>query len=149
MQVIRANAIGKVIRSKDTNFSEGDIVTTYMFPVAEFCVMPINWLQKINPTIGITLPDYLSCLGKYLTLLSYNSSHSFFKSTPLCLLVATIFHLYVFSLLLFFNFMSITSFSCIQIMQSYWIKAHSRVYHLHFRDIRYLLKPKFLFQVIN
>ncbi|XP_070006225.1 2-alkenal reductase (NADP(+)-dependent)-like isoform X2 [Nicotiana tabacum] len=62
-QVIRANAIGKVIRSKDTNFSEGDIVTTYMFPVAEFCVMPISWLQKINPTIGITLPDYLSCLG--------------------------------------------------------------------------------------
>nr|XP_033512180.1 2-alkenal reductase (NADP(+)-dependent)-like isoform X2 [Nicotiana tomentosiformis] len=62
-QVIRANAIGKVIRSQNTNFSEGDIVTTYMFPVAEFCVMPINWLQKINPTIGITLPDYLSCLG--------------------------------------------------------------------------------------
>ncbi|KAL3363632.1 hypothetical protein AABB24_012738 [Solanum stoloniferum] len=62
-QVMRAFGIGKVIRSKDTNFSEGEIVMSRICPVAEFGVLPSNLLQKINPADGVALPDYLSCLG--------------------------------------------------------------------------------------
>ncbi|XP_016501650.2 2-alkenal reductase (NADP(+)-dependent)-like [Nicotiana tabacum] len=62
-QVIRALGMGKVIQSKDTKFSEGDIVLSRICPVSEFGVMPSNLLQKITPAIGIALPDYLSCLG--------------------------------------------------------------------------------------
>ncbi|WMV38738.1 hypothetical protein MTR67_032123 [Solanum verrucosum] len=62
-QVMRAFGIGKVIRSKDTNFSEGEIVMSRTCPVAEFGVLPSNLLQKINPADGVALPDYLSCLG--------------------------------------------------------------------------------------
>ena len=63
-QVIRALGMGKVIQSKDTKFSEGDIVLSRICPVSEFGVMPSNLLQKITPAIGIALPDYLSCLGE-------------------------------------------------------------------------------------
>ncbi|XP_015080947.1 2-alkenal reductase (NADP(+)-dependent)-like [Solanum pennellii] len=62
-QVITAFGIGKVIRSKDTNFSEGEIVMSRICPVAESGVLPSNLLQKINHADGVALPDYLSCLG--------------------------------------------------------------------------------------
>ncbi|KAG5596453.1 hypothetical protein H5410_037685 [Solanum commersonii] len=62
-QVIRAFGIGKVVRSKDAKFSEGEIVTSRFCPVSEFGVLPSNLLQKIKPDDGVALPDYLSSLG--------------------------------------------------------------------------------------
>ncbi|KAL3363635.1 hypothetical protein AABB24_012739, partial [Solanum stoloniferum] len=61
-QVIRAFGIGKVVRSKDAKFSEGEIVTSRFCPVSEFGVLPSNLLQKIKPGDGVALPDYLSSL---------------------------------------------------------------------------------------
>ncbi|KAI3708098.1 hypothetical protein L2E82_37154 [Cichorium intybus] len=62
-KAITGFGIGKVIRSKNKNFSEGDIVTNPFIPVAEYCVVPSDFLRKIDPTVGINLPNYLSCLG--------------------------------------------------------------------------------------
>ncbi|XP_054816413.1 2-alkenal reductase (NADP(+)-dependent)-like [Prosopis cineraria] len=62
-QVITAFGIGKVIRSKDSEFEEGDVVLHPYFPVAEYCVMTSHMLKKIDPKAGISLPDFLSCLG--------------------------------------------------------------------------------------
>lgn len=62
-QVITEFGIGRVIRSKDSNFPEGDIVINPFFPVAEYCVMPSAFLRKVDPTAGIALPDYLGPLG--------------------------------------------------------------------------------------
>ena len=89
LQVITAFGIGKVVRSKDTNFSEGELVMSRICPVAEFGVLPSNLLQKINHAHGVALPDYLSCLGRLifkvlrfstyklqiLTLISYTLLH--------------------------------------------------------------------------
>ena len=55
-----------MIRSKDSNFKESDIVVSPFSPVAEYCVTPSVFLRKIDPTNGISLPDYLSSLGGFL-----------------------------------------------------------------------------------
>lgn len=62
-EVIKAFGIGRVIRSNNNNFTEGDIVINPFSPVAEYCVAPPNFLRKIDPTSGVALPDYLGCLG--------------------------------------------------------------------------------------
>ncbi|KAG4170823.1 hypothetical protein ERO13_A12G173933v2 [Gossypium hirsutum] len=63
-QVITAFGVGRVMRSKDEKYSEGDIVLNAFFPVAEYCVVPSSVLiRKIDPEAGIRLPEYLSCLG--------------------------------------------------------------------------------------
>ncbi|KAK6251674.1 hypothetical protein QUC31_013394 [Theobroma cacao] len=63
-QVITAFGIGRVIRSKDDKYNEGDIVLNAFFPVAEYCVVPSDVLiRKIDPAAGVPLPEYLSCLG--------------------------------------------------------------------------------------
>ncbi|KAI4334118.1 hypothetical protein L6164_018849 [Bauhinia variegata] len=61
-QVITAFGVGRVIRSKDSNYKEGDVVFSQL-PVAEYCVVPSSTLKKIDPTNGVPLPDYLSALG--------------------------------------------------------------------------------------
>ncbi|XAR68106.1 NADPH:quinone reductase [Bertholletia excelsa] len=62
-EVITELAIGRVVRSKDGKFSEGDLVLNAFSPVAEFYVVPAAVLRKIDPTAGVELPNYLSALG--------------------------------------------------------------------------------------
>ncbi|GAV66983.1 ADH_zinc_N domain-containing protein [Cephalotus follicularis] len=63
-QVIPAFGIGRVIHSKDDRYKENDIVLNAFFPIAEYCVIPADSLiRKIDPEAGISLTDYLSCLG--------------------------------------------------------------------------------------
>ncbi|KAG6657790.1 2-alkenal reductase (NADP(+)-dependent)-like [Carya illinoinensis] len=63
-EVITAFSIGRVIRSKDDNYKEGDIVLNPFSPIANYCVVPAGSLiRKIDPTSGVPLPDYLSSLG--------------------------------------------------------------------------------------
>ncbi|XP_024960006.1 2-alkenal reductase (NADP(+)-dependent)-like [Cynara cardunculus var. scolymus] len=62
-KVITGYGIGRVVRSKNNNFSEGDIVVHPFFPIAEYCITPSDFVRKIDPTADISLPDYLSCLG--------------------------------------------------------------------------------------
>ncbi|KDP22717.1 hypothetical protein JCGZ_01819 [Jatropha curcas] len=63
-QVVKALGIGRIIKSKDRAYKEGDIVLCPFFPVAEYIVMPSDPLiRKIENKPGITLPDYLSSLG--------------------------------------------------------------------------------------
>lgn len=63
-QVISAFAVGRVIRSKDSNYKEGDIVLNPFFPVAEYIVVPsAAFIRKVDPVSGVPLPDYLSSLG--------------------------------------------------------------------------------------
>lgn len=64
-EVISAFGVGRVIKSRDSRYGEGDIVLNPFFPVAEYCVVPADLLiRKIDPTASrISLPDYLSCLG--------------------------------------------------------------------------------------
>ncbi|KAA8526513.1 hypothetical protein F0562_008284 [Nyssa sinensis] len=62
-EVITAFGMARVIRSKNSKFTEGDIVLHPFAPVAEYCVVLSDFLRKADPTAGIALPDYLSCLG--------------------------------------------------------------------------------------
>ncbi|KHN44872.1 NADP-dependent alkenal double bond reductase P1 [Glycine soja] len=63
-QVITIFGIGRVKRSNDSKYEEGDIVLSASFPVAEYCVMPSSEIDaKIDAASGISLPDYLSTLG--------------------------------------------------------------------------------------
>lgn len=63
-QVITAFAVGRVIRSKDSKYEEGDLVLIPSSPVAEYCIVPSSQvLRKIDAATGISLPDYLSSLG--------------------------------------------------------------------------------------
>ena len=62
--MITAFAVGRVIRSKDSKFVEGDLVLIQSAPVAEYSVLPSAQIsRKIDAAIGISLPDYLSSLG--------------------------------------------------------------------------------------
>ncbi|TXG55373.1 hypothetical protein EZV62_020629 [Acer yangbiense] len=55
--------IARVIESKDSNYTKGDIVISAFLPVAEFAVLPSDLLaRKIDTTPGISLTDYLSSL---------------------------------------------------------------------------------------
>ncbi|KAK0589021.1 hypothetical protein LWI29_008592 [Acer saccharum] len=63
-EVIQVFGIARVIESKDSNYTRGDIVISAFLPVAEFAVLPSDLLvRKIDPTPGISLTDYLSSLG--------------------------------------------------------------------------------------
>ncbi|KAJ9170069.1 hypothetical protein P3X46_018204 [Hevea brasiliensis] len=63
-EVLVAFGVGRVIKSKDSRYSEGDIVLNPYFPIAEYCVMPSDSLiRKIDVTAGIAIPDYLNALG--------------------------------------------------------------------------------------
>lgn len=64
LQVITIYGIGRVKRSNDSEYKEGDIVLSANFPAAEYCVMPsCEIVRKIDAACGISLPDYLSTLG--------------------------------------------------------------------------------------
>ncbi|KAJ0110471.1 hypothetical protein Patl1_02011 [Pistacia atlantica] len=64
-QVISAFGIGRVIRSKESTYSEGDFVLCPFLPVAEYSVVQPSHLhlRKIDPASGISFTDYLSTLG--------------------------------------------------------------------------------------
>nr|XP_043630190.1 (+)-pulegone reductase-like [Erigeron canadensis] len=62
-KVITGFGLGKVVKSKNSNLKEGDIVVNPYCPVAEYCVVPLDFLQKIDPTPNIPLPNYMSSLG--------------------------------------------------------------------------------------
>lgn len=64
--MITAFAVGRVIRSKDSKYKEGDLVLVPSSPVAEYCIVPSSQvLRKIDAATGISLPDYLSSLGRF------------------------------------------------------------------------------------
>ncbi|XP_057730490.1 2-alkenal reductase (NADP(+)-dependent)-like [Arachis stenosperma] len=65
-EVIRGVGIGRVKVSKDSKYKEGDIVLVFGdLPFAEyFVISSTNIFTKIDAASdGISLPDYLSCLG--------------------------------------------------------------------------------------
>lgn len=63
-EVIVAFGIGRVRKSKDERYKEGDIVSHPYLPVAEYCVISGDHIiRKLDPEGGVSLPDYLSCLG--------------------------------------------------------------------------------------
>ncbi|KAI4353209.1 hypothetical protein L6164_002174 [Bauhinia variegata] len=62
-QVINGFGAGRVIRSNDSNYKEGDVVLSPFSPVAEYCVIPSGFLRKLDPTNGIPLLDYFNTLG--------------------------------------------------------------------------------------
>ncbi|KAL9453662.1 hypothetical protein AB3S75_009297 [Citrus x aurantiifolia] len=63
-QVILAFGIARVIRSKDSRYSDGDMVLSAFLPVAEYSLLPCDLLtRKLDPALGIPFPDYLSSLG--------------------------------------------------------------------------------------
>ena len=67
MQVVSAFGVGRVVRSKDSDYGEGDIVISAYIPVAEYCVLSSQALiRKIDADAGILLPEYISTLGTYV-----------------------------------------------------------------------------------
>lgn len=65
LQVVTGYGIGRVTASRNDKYREGDIVVNPFFPVAEYCVVPPDFLRTINSgSSGIALPEYLSSLGK-------------------------------------------------------------------------------------
>ncbi|XP_020238223.1 2-alkenal reductase (NADP(+)-dependent) [Cajanus cajan] len=63
-EVITAFAVGKVIGSRESKYSEGDVVLVPSAPLAEYCIIPSSTIaRKIHAATGISLPHYLSALG--------------------------------------------------------------------------------------
>ncbi|GKA40136.1 NADP(+)-dependent 2-alkenal reductase-like protein [Tanacetum coccineum] len=62
-KVLTEFGIARVVRSKNSNFNEGDIVVNGFSLIAEYSVIPSDFLRKIDPTANINLPDYINCLG--------------------------------------------------------------------------------------
>ncbi|KAI5340318.1 PREDICTED: 2-alkenal reductase [Prunus dulcis] len=63
-EVLSTFGVGRVIRSKDSDYVEGDIVVSPLTPFAEYGVVPSQLLtRKIDPNDGIPLPEYISLLG--------------------------------------------------------------------------------------
>ncbi|XP_044506784.1 2-alkenal reductase (NADP(+)-dependent)-like [Mangifera indica] len=64
-QVIFSYGIGRVIRSKESNYSGGDFVPSPVMPVAEYSMVQPSQLRfkNIDPGPGIPFTDYLSTLG--------------------------------------------------------------------------------------
>ncbi|XP_062009453.1 NADPH-dependent oxidoreductase 2-alkenal reductase-like [Rosa rugosa] len=63
-EVVSAFGVGRVLRSRDSNYGEGDIVISPFIPVAEYFVLPSQALiRKIDADAGIPLPEYISTLG--------------------------------------------------------------------------------------
>ncbi|XP_039686100.1 2-alkenal reductase (NADP(+)-dependent) isoform X2 [Medicago truncatula] len=60
----RVFAIVRVIRSKDSKYTEGDILLNGNGYVAEYSIVPSSdIMRKIDPANGISLSDYLGTLG--------------------------------------------------------------------------------------
>ncbi|GJW68081.1 putative reverse transcriptase domain-containing protein [Tanacetum coccineum] len=72
-KVLTEFGIGRVVRSKNSNFNEGDIVVNAFLPIAEYSVIPSDFLRKIDPTANIALPNYINCFGNSLIPLSRGS----------------------------------------------------------------------------
>lgn len=70
--MIFSYGIGRVIRSKESNYSEGDFVLSPVMPVAEYSTVQPSQLRfkKIDPASGIPFTDYLSTLGNRKFLFS-------------------------------------------------------------------------------
>ncbi|CAK8535515.1 unnamed protein product [Lathyrus sativus] len=63
-QVLSTFAVVKVIRSKDSAYNEGDIVLNGFGVASEYSIVPSSHIiRKIDPSNGISLPDYLGSLG--------------------------------------------------------------------------------------
>ncbi|XP_034701467.1 2-alkenal reductase (NADP(+)-dependent)-like [Vitis riparia] len=62
-EVITTCGIGRVIRSKSSRFSKGDLVSTSFFPFSEYCIIEATSLQVVDQTAGIEISTYLSALG--------------------------------------------------------------------------------------
>ncbi|OVA11496.1 Alcohol dehydrogenase superfamily [Macleaya cordata] len=62
-QVVTGYGVGRVIRSKDSRYKEGDIVQNPFNPVAEYSVVPTDLIWKVDPESRVPLPDYLNALG--------------------------------------------------------------------------------------
>jgi NADPH-dependent curcumin reductase CurA len=61
-EVMRALAVGEVVRSSADGFETGDLVSGVL-GVQEYAVVPAAGLQKLDPTAADRLPLYLSALG--------------------------------------------------------------------------------------
>ncbi|RVW38882.1 2-alkenal reductase (NADP(+)-dependent) [Vitis vinifera] len=62
-EVITTCGIGRVIRSKSSKFSKGDLVSTSFFPFSEYFIIEATSLQVVDQTAGIEVSTYLSALG--------------------------------------------------------------------------------------
>uniref|UniRef100_A0A803L665 Enoyl reductase (ER) domain-containing protein n=1 Tax=Chenopodium quinoa TaxID=63459 RepID=A0A803L665_CHEQI len=63
-QVIVSYGVGKIIRSKDAKYKEGDLVVCSEMPVAEYSVIPSQAVTtKIDPALGVSPSEYLNVLG--------------------------------------------------------------------------------------
>ncbi|XP_077243655.1 2-alkenal reductase (NADP(+)-dependent)-like [Tasmannia lanceolata] len=62
-QVVKAFGVGRVVTSKDPGYRKGDIVVHPLLDVADYCVIPTNFLRRVDPMAGISLSDHLSALG--------------------------------------------------------------------------------------
>ncbi|KAL5731253.1 hypothetical protein ACHQM5_004001 [Ranunculus cassubicifolius] len=62
-QVVAGYGAGRVIQSKDNNFQVGEIVINPFMPVSDYSIVPTTYLQKVDLSSGISLPEYLSALG--------------------------------------------------------------------------------------
>ncbi|TKY48740.1 2-alkenal reductase (NADP(+)-dependent) [Spatholobus suberectus] len=63
-EVISTFGVGKVIGSKDSKYTEGDLILSPFAPVAEYCIVPSSHIiQKIDAASGISLLDYINVLG--------------------------------------------------------------------------------------
>lgn len=68
--MITAFAVVRVIRSKNSKYSEGDILLNPSAPVAEYSIVPSSKIaRKIDAQSGISLSDYLGSLGWYFSSL--------------------------------------------------------------------------------
>lgn len=54
---------GRVIRSENNAYQIGDIVLNPFCPVAEYSIVPVDHLRKVDTSSAIPLPEYLSALG--------------------------------------------------------------------------------------
>jgi len=66
LQVLKVFAIVRVIRSKDSKYTEGDVLLNEQGFVAEYSIVPSSdIIRKIDPANGISLLDYLGTLGSF------------------------------------------------------------------------------------
>ncbi|CAN6571592.1 unnamed protein product [Malus baccata var. baccata] len=82
-EVIASFGVGRVIRSKDSNYVEAGIVVSPFAPFAEYCVVPYQFLtRKIDPNDGIPLPEYISgAVGMYAGQLAKHRGYRVIGST--------------------------------------------------------------------
>ena len=56
--------IGRVIQSRSSKFSKGDLVISNFFPFSEYSIVAAKFLRVIDQKVGIEISAYLSTLGK-------------------------------------------------------------------------------------